>query len=132
MNAHAQKLSPAMIVKLIETDLGPFYFSSTDRVAVVRGAQLKRVRDFLIKDGFPDTDAAKLDLSLIPYVFQEANYDDISWTDREADLGHLKKILDIDFLVQSGGMPRLDVSDEEFHEYVKRSFRAIDKAKGAG
>lgn len=64
---------------------------------------------------------------MIPYVFQEANYDDISWSDQKADLGHLQSMLEVDFLVQNGGRNRLGVTDQVFHSYVELSFRAIHK-----
>jgi hypothetical protein len=59
-------------------------------------------------------------------VFQEANYDDIDWTDRAAPLGHLSGIFEIDVAVQSDGRERHELTDAEYNEYVQISFAAID------
>ena len=62
----------------------------------------------------------------MPFVFREANYDDINWTDRTAPLGHLSGLFAIDVAVQSGGRERYDLTDREYNEYVRGSFAAID------
>jgi hypothetical protein len=75
---------------------------------------------------YPTNEDQLIALSLVPYTFQEANYDDIDWCDREASkLRLLQDILEIDFLVQMAGKRRADASDEDMTTYRERSFRAI-------
>ncbi len=97
-----------------------------DGVAVVRHAALLQLRDILQTTGFPTDRTQRRELSLVPFVFQEANYDDIDWTDRAAPLGHLSAIFEIDVAVQSDGRERHELTDTEYNEYVDRSFAAID------
>ena len=97
-----------------------------DGVAVVRHSALLQLRDILQTTGFPTNRDERRELSLVPFVFQEANYDDIDWTDRAAPLGHLSGIFEIDVAVQSDGRERHELTDTEYNEYVDRSFAAID------
>jgi len=93
---------------------------------VVRHGALLHLRRALQGTGFP-TDRNQLrELSLVPVVFQEANYDDIDWTDRTAPLGHLSGVFAIDVAVQCNGRERHELTDAEYDEYVHRSFAAID------
>jgi hypothetical protein len=97
-----------------------------DTVAMARQSQLLHIRDVLRRTGFPANRDQRCELSLVPVVFQEANYDDIDWTDRAAPLGHLSDIFAIDVAVQSGGRERHELTDGEYDEYVQLSFAAID------
>ena len=96
-------------------------------VAAARYSALLHLRDILQRTGFPRGRNQRLELSLVPYVFQEANYDDIDWTDRAAPLGHLSRIFAIDIAVQSGGRDVHELTDAEYNEYVDISFAAIDR-----
>ena len=78
--------------------------------------------------GFPISKEDKLALSLEPFVFQEANYDEIDWTSKNADLSHLEHIFNIDVQLQNEGKTRSELRDEEFDEYVQLSFASIDSA----
>lgn len=95
-------------------------------VSVARHSMLLRVRDVLQRTGFPTDRDQRRELSLVPFVFQEANYDDVDWTDRAAPLGHLSGIFAIDVAVQSGGRERHELTDAEYGEYVDAGFAAID------
>jgi hypothetical protein len=97
-----------------------------DAVSEVRRAALLYLRDVLEKTGFPTDRKQRCNLSLVPYIFQEANYDDIDWTDRTASLGHLSGIFAIDLAFQSEGRERHELTDAEYNEYIHTSFAAID------
>ncbi len=97
-----------------------------DAVAVARHSALLRLRDVLQSTGLPTDRQQRCELSLVPFVFQEANYDDIDWTDRAAPLGHLSGIFAIDVAVQSDGRERHELTDAEYNDYVDKSFDAID------
>ena len=97
-----------------------------DTVAAVRHGALLNLRDVLRRTGFPTDRHQRRELSLVPFVFQEANYDDIDWTDRAAPLGHLSGIFAIDVAAQSDGRERHELTDAEYNEYVDISFAAID------
>ncbi len=97
-----------------------------DAMAVARHSALLHLRDVLQDTGFPTDRTQRLELSLVPVVFQEANYDDIDWTDRAAPLGHLSGIFAIDVAVQSDGRERHELTDAEYNAYVDMSFAAID------
>ena len=77
-------------------------------------------------------DPALRDRLKVPSVFQEANYDDIDWTDSTAPLGHLAAIFAIDIAVQSGGRERHELTDAEYNEYVHMSLAAIDYREERG
>ena len=95
-------------------------------VAAARHSALLHLRDVLRRTGFPTDRDQRRELSLVPFVFQEANYDDIDWTDRAAPLGHLSGIFAIDVAAQSDGRERHELTDAEYNEYVDISFAAID------
>ncbi len=95
-------------------------------VAEARHGALLHVRDVLQRTGFPTDRDQRRELSLVPFIFQEANYDDIDWTDRAAPLGHLSGIFAIDVAAQSDGRERHELTDAEYNEYVDISFAAID------
>ncbi len=97
-----------------------------DGVAAARHSALLHLRDVLRRTGFPTDRDQRRELSLVPFVFQEANYDDIDWTDRAAPLGHLSGIFAIDGAAQSDGRERHELTDAEYNDYVDISFAAID------
>lgn len=93
-----------------------------------RCGALLQVRTFLEQSGFPTylDQKQRLELSLVPFVFQEANHDDYNWTEQTAPLHQLEAIFAIDIAVQNGGRTRGDLSGDEFDEYVEFSMEAID------
>jgi hypothetical protein len=98
-----------------------------DPIGNVRLRQLLLMEDCLIAIGFPTEDAHKARVSLVPYIFQEANYDDISWTDQLADLAHLSAYFELDCMVQNQGKERRDVTPQEFERYCNQSLDFIDR-----
>jgi hypothetical protein len=118
-----ERASIAEVVKLIQDDLAT---PSNDPVGRVRQDSARRIQAALESGGYPAREADQLELSIIPYVFQEANYDDIDWWSRDsAKHGQLKRLLEIDFLTQMAGKRREDASDAEIEDYRLRSRRAI-------
>ncbi|HET9839307.1 MAG TPA: hypothetical protein VFR84_13820 [Candidatus Angelobacter sp.] len=98
-----------------------------DPIGNVRLRQLLLMEDCLNAIGFPTEQEHRARVSLVPYVFQEANYDDISWTDQRADLAHLAPYFELDFMVQNQGRERGEVSEQEFKRYVEEAFKFIDR-----
>ena len=95
-------------------------------VAAARHGALLHVRDVLQRTGLPTDRKQRRELSLVPFIFQEANYDDIDWTDRVAPLEQLSGIFAIDVAVQSNGRERHELTDADYNDYVQISFDAID------
>src|SRR5215467_12869902 len=85
-----------------------------DPVGNVRVRQLLLMEDCLNSIGFPTEAEHKARVSMVPYIFQEANYDDLSWTDQQADLRHLSALFELDFMVQSQGCERSEAAAEAF------------------
>ncbi|HYX53021.1 MAG TPA: hypothetical protein VE783_06190 [Candidatus Limnocylindrales bacterium] len=100
-----------------------------DPIGNVRLRQLLIMEDCLNAIGFPSEAEHKARVSLVPYLFQEANYDDISWTDQQADLGHLSSYFELDCMVQNQGRARREISADEFTRYVNDCLGFIDKAQ---
>jgi hypothetical protein len=101
----------------------------SDPIGNVRLRQLLLMEDCLNAIGFPTETVHKARVSLVPYIFQEANYDDISWTSHDADLAHLSAYFELDFMVQNQGKERREASPEEYEHYVNQSLKFIDKKK---
>ena len=119
-------LSADDLISLINEEVSQWTRVGDDPVAAARHNALLHLRDILQRTGFPTDRNQRYELSLVPLVFQEANYDDIDWTDRAAPLGHLSGILAIDVVVQSDGRERHELTDAQYDEYVHRGFAAID------
>jgi hypothetical protein len=117
-------LSVDDLIPLIDRDISRW--AAGGPVAMARRRALLHLRDVLQRTGFPTERNQRRALSLVPLVFQEANYDDIAWTDRAAPLGHLSDIFAIDIAVQSSGRERHELTDAEYHEYVDMSLAAIE------
>jgi hypothetical protein len=64
-------------------------------------------------------------LSLVPFIFQEANYDGIDWVQRGADLALLTRLFEIDACIWSGGRALSEFSEPEHADYVAAALRAI-------
>ena len=95
-----------------------------DPVALVRQRHAAMIADTLATVGFPASEGEKARLSLVPLVFQEANYDDIAWMRQDENLRQLSGFLELDYLVQSAGQSRVEGSPAEFAADVEAAFRA--------
>jgi hypothetical protein len=84
---------------------------------------LNRLRDAL-SGGFLPREAYE-PLSLVPFIFQEANYDGIDWVQHGADLAQLTPFFEIDACVWSGGRALIEFSKAEHADYIAAALRAI-------
>ncbi len=96
-----------------------------DHVARARQERARMIADTLATSGFPVSDTGKARLSLVPLLFQEANYDDLGWTRQHENLRQLSRFFELDHLVQCAGKPRAEASAAAFAAYVEGAFRAI-------
>ena len=103
----------------------------TNPIGNVRLRQLLLMEDCLNAIGFPIHADHKARISLVPYIFQEANYDDISWTSQQADLAHLSAYFELDFMAQNQGRERGEATEQEFKGYVDEAFKFIDRAQAS-
>ena len=118
-----ERASIAEVVRLIQDVLAT---PSNDPVGRFRQDFARKIQAALESGGYPASEPDQLELSIIPFVFQEANYDGIDWWSRDsAKHGQLKSLLEIDFLDADGGKRREDASDTEIEDYRLRSRRAI-------
>jgi len=94
-------------------------------LAATRLFAVGRIADFLETDGFPATEDEKASLSLVPFIFQEANYDDIDWSQKGSDLRQLRRFFELDLLVHFAGRERSEITDIDYAEYYASSLKAI-------
>jgi hypothetical protein len=124
------KTAPEVIALLREQiKFGVDHGFDGNPIGNVRLRQLLLMEDCLNSIGFPTRPEHKARVSLVPYMFQEANYDDISWTSQQEELGHLKAYFELDYMVQNQGRERSEATAEEFKEYVEAAFQFIDRAQ---
>ena len=97
--------------------------TSSGRIAEARVAILKRLKAAL-SGGFPLREDYE-SLSLVPFIFQETNYDGIDWSQQGADLAQLTPLFEIDACIWSGGRFLEEFSKAEHSEYVAAALRAI-------
>ena len=97
--------------------------ASPGRIGAARAAVLERLKNAL-NDGFPPREAYG-PLSLVPFIFQEANYDGIDWVQHGADLAQLAPLFEIDACIWSGGRSLSEFSEAEHADYVAAALRAI-------
>ena len=123
-------LSPADVVALCRTFVHSEIDGPLNRVSTARLSRVIDTIAVLSESGFPTDEPTQLRLSIIPFAFQEANYDGIDWCEREpAKLGPLATLFVIDFLVQMGGRRRQDAAAGEMETYRRRSFKALEVRK---
>lgn len=123
----------AEVIELIDTRLGEYLTAeSRQGIVAVRADVIQRIRSTLASRGFPRTLEDRARLSLIPFIFQEANYDGISWGDENEDFGHLQSFFDLDFHVAFAGRERHEVSPAERDAYWTESMAFIDAARASG
>jgi hypothetical protein len=113
----------AELIALIEDYLAKE--PSDNPIARVRWAAVRALGDALKSGGYPTRESDQIELSLIPFVFQEANYDNIDWGARTIGHYQLRQLLEIDFLTQMTGRRREDASDSDMQTYRLRSRQAI-------
>ncbi len=100
--------------------------SHTDPVSVLRRRFLIDLRTTLQQLGLPLPDKQKLDACVMPFIFQELNYDDHDWSSRTAPLGQLEDLVDIDVAIWSNGCRRSEMTDAEYGNYWEFCLKAID------
>ena len=98
----------------------------TDPVSVLRRRFLIDLRTTLQQLGLPLPDKQKLDACVMPFIFQELNYDDHDWSSRTAPLGQLEALVDIDVAIWSNGRRRSEMTDAEYGNYWEFCLKAID------
>lgn len=120
------------LIAFIDTRLGE-YAGEVDSPHIVgaRARALQRIRTFLLEGRFPTTENERYELSLIPFIFQEANYDGIDWSPGTSRYEHLQDLFDLDFYVAFGGRERSEVTEREARRYWEASLRFIDRRSGA-
>ena len=82
-----------------------------------------RIQTYLEFIGFSQTEAAKRRLSLVPLLFQEANYDNIDFSNRTACLEQLADFFELDCMFQNEGTSRAELDDKTSKTYIDRSMR---------
>jgi hypothetical protein len=116
----------AQVVELIAHAIGPYREGDQNPIKELRYRGLEQVRGYLSSHGWPESREDRLALSLVPLIFQEANYDDIEWTVQAAPLGGLEPLWGIDVLVQSKGRTRAELSEDEFSKYIELCLARIN------
>ena len=113
------------IISMIDIEIDKYASSEAGSIGKARLVRLESLRNFISIHGLPKNMKERFELSLAPYCFQEANYDDLDPTSKDGDLGHLKGIYDIDLAVQVEGLSRETISDSAFSKYLNIQSRAI-------
>src|SRR5262249_2901210 len=114
--------------EFIDSRLGS-YTSGTAMVGIgrVRAYAITQIRTFLLQGRFPTTEEDLFELSLVPFIFQEANYDGIDWGRGTSRYGHLQDLFDLDFYLAFGGRERGEITEAESSAYWDRCHRFIDR-----
>jgi hypothetical protein len=106
--------------------------NQNDPISNIRIKALKNLQHYLVNNGYPLCTDDRLSLSLMPYVFQELNYDDFDWSKKQNSLGHLEEIVNIDVAVFFRGQKRSEITDGEYQQYWEHSIDAIGSLKKRG
>jgi hypothetical protein len=117
-------LSPSEIVKKIDSSIAAQ--SSESPIAAMRRSALGHLKELILEKRLSLTEQEKQACCLMPLFFQELNYDGYSWADRQAPLGHLEEIIEIDVAVWSGGFQRSALTDLEYEQYRRFCHDAIN------
>jgi hypothetical protein len=116
-------LTAAQVVEFIEIRFGeyqiPEQLDENNMVRATRAYRLRRIREFLSQIGFPTSPDDRCRLSLLPFIFSEANYDGIHWSEQRADLRQLSDFFVLDYYVFSGGISRSEASSSDFRTYLE-------------
>jgi hypothetical protein len=119
-------LQPTEVVDFIRRRLAWSEAQAENAIQARRAAQVRNIRLFLETQGFPTTATERCRLSLVPLIFQEANYDGIHWSAKMADLEHLADLFTLDFYVASGGLTRSESDEATYQRYIGEAHRCID------
>jgi len=118
-------LDSSDILGMIDDGLaGPV--SHTNPVSVSRRRFLIELRTTIQELGLPLPEKRKLDACIMPFIFQELNYDDYDWSSRTAPLGRLEGLVDIDVAIWSNGCRRSEMTDAEYEHYWEFCISAIE------
>ncbi len=79
--------------------------------------------------GFPVTEEDRYQLNLMPFIFQEANYDGIRWDKKLGNQHHLEPLFDLDLFVQTNGKSRNELTEAQYGKYVSDCHLFIDRRK---
>ena len=99
--------------------------ADTGSVSGLRRHFLTDLRTTVQEHGLPLPDKEKLDACIMPFIFQELNYDDYDWSSRTAPLGELEEVVDIDVAIWSNGRRRSEMTDAEYQNYWQFCMSAI-------
>jgi hypothetical protein len=124
-------LTAEQVIEFLDSRLGSYArldvaSVSANPMLARRAWQVQRIRSYLQRSGFPATGHERCELSLIPHIFQEANYDGFDWGRKDADLGHLSDLFALDFYVATGGVARAGADESLFRQYDNEVSRCID------
>ncbi len=97
----------------------------TGSISALRRHLLIDLRTTVREDGLALPDKRKLDTCIMPFIFQELNYDDHDWSSRTAPLGGLEDLVDIDVAIWSSGRRRSEMTDAEYRNYFEFCLDAI-------
>jgi hypothetical protein len=97
-----------------------------DAVGECRYLSLKNLQESLQQYGFERDDDVKVEACLMPFIFQELNYDEYDWSNRSAHLGQLDENVEIDVIAWSSGRRRAELTDAEYSNYLDCCHRAIE------
>ena len=79
--------SVAEVAALLDHRLAEYERQAATDHSTIVAARLQHLRflsRWLHESGLPTRDRERVELSLVPFLFQEANYDDIRWSTRGA------------------------------------------------
>jgi len=114
----AAKLAPKETAALARDLLARQIGRGFSGIVAMRLGRLVAIISALEWQGYAADAFARANLSLWPYLFQEAIYDSIDWhTSDPAKLHHLREYLELDFLVQTEGQRWADASDATHAAY---------------
>lgn len=113
------------VIAYLHAEFDVYSDQHLDGMVAIRCSAVGRIAEFLASDGFPLTEGDKIYLSLVPFIFQEANHDDIDWSEKDSDLWQLKHFFELDLLVHFAGRERADISDDDYAQYFEFSLEAI-------
>ena len=73
---------------------------------------LQEIKSYYKDNGYPK-ELSIHKLSLIPSLFQEANYDNIVWSSQNGELGHLNILFQLDCMFHNSGKSREKLSEKD-------------------
>lgn len=119
-------LDSSDIMRMIDDALAR-HGNHTDPVSVSRRRFLIDLRATVKELGLPLPEEQKLNVCIMPFIFQELNHDDYNWSSRTSPLGQLEDLVDIDVAIWSNGCRRAEMTDVEYGNYWEFCMTAIDR-----